>query len=322
VAEGTPVRIEDLCAVAVGSLRPRDEAERLLPTLLGLMGWTAAPELLGPQLRELLVRYCMDVPLNISWYVRKLEVARRRNGRQVGLAIAGGVAAIAVAVAVPLLAVVLSPAPQGAATLAADVTVIAIGLLGIGQVLASRADVKAQIGAFWTASSGLKEHLLDFVETWRGRLAPLCPGAGQAGPDPAALAAALAELRVALVQELKAARIIAREERAAFFATFRSPSEVLAVVSSAFEGVRGRQAEALVAARQLVRPEAQTNAVTTARRALLDARAASQAARAYHGAVKAAGVDPRLAEEAQVAALRAQAEEIKAQATLDAIVAA
>lgn len=320
--ERANLHIEDLCEVEVGSHRSRAQAREIVSPLLVLMGWHGDSSPLGPEVEEALLRYCMDVPLNISWYEKELARLRRRLQKFVSWSIAAGILVIALALAIPLIGIFFHQKPELITTIAADVVLIVMGLGGIGQVLASRSDLRAQVAGFWSASSDLKEQLFDFVETWRGKLAAVCPEPGKPPSDPAVLGAIRAELRVALAQELKEARKIVRQERAAFLATFRAPSEVLSLVTSTFETLRGKQTESLVAQKGLLHPDAQTNAVTAARRALLEATASVQSARALEDGLKAAGADADQGalRDARMAFIRAEAEVVKAKAILESVV--
>jgi hypothetical protein len=174
-----------------------------------------------------------------------------------------------------------------------QLTVFAGGALTVLQVIAALTDGKARLTIFWKAASDLKELLYTFEAKWCGK------AMGEAG------------FVDAVEEALRNARAVTRAERMDFFATLRSPSDVVAIASNAADVLRGRRAQATVLT---VHHE---EAVAEARRALASARAAVAASEFRTNALTDAG-----AREAEKTVLvNAQSEVVKADKLLHDLMA-
>src|SRR4029079_17489276 len=104
-----------------------------------------------------------------------------------------------------------------------QLTIFAGGALTVLQVIAALADGKALLTIFWKASSDLKELLYTFEQKWCGKAAVEAGGGFCAGSG----------FCEAVDEALRASRAVTRAERVDFFATLRSPSDVVAIASNA-----------------------------------------------------------------------------------------
>jgi hypothetical protein len=181
----------------------------------------------------LLVRYAMDVPLNIAWYERaKLRASVRQGWSMIGV-LCFGLCAMG-ATAIPTL---WKPSDATEASITtAQIAIFVAMAYGVLQVIASLTDQKQKIAGFAKASADLKEGLFTFEETWRGKPL-LCDGELEPG------------FASALLQEIANARRITREERDAYFASRPSTTEVAGVLGTAIDAV-GRGAQSYGALRQ------------------------------------------------------------------------
>lgn len=286
------------------SRRSRNEADMELAQLLRYLelGDPDAARLRKSKLSNLLLRYTMELPLNISWYMQKVISAQAQNNKQRIGAISLVVAALAFTVIILLVGPGKGWFNLSAANLATYGAFLSTALIGIGQTLNSASDTRAQIASFWKASSDLKEQLYSFIETWRNRVDPSDPHV-------------MAEWEAALWAGLKEARRIVSEERSRFFATLKSPSEILSAASGLLDTLRGRQKEVLTVLTDAgARPSLDRAQVVTASKALLDADAGLKAAeallRTYQSdpAVLASARKEELQEQAKLAVLKAQAD--------------
>ena len=271
-----------------------------LGVLLERLGATAVAidQLAEPQ-RRLLLKYCIEVPLNIAWYDDAKRRVEQKLRRTYALVVFCVVVASSVLAALVWVEDELVSAQIGTLVLAFGVVL---------QVLAGGADTKAQLGAFWRASSDLKEGLFTFLHTWKDRAFD-----AEGRPDP--------ELEVALWQELSNARRICREERETYFATFRSPTDVANVITQPLSDLRMRGAEVSSVRgqdRQMGRDLARdaTFQLAASRRALIDAKAIVAQRKARLDALVAdKGAEPDVAA-AKLALADAEAEVVRASEVL------
>jgi hypothetical protein len=294
---------------ASSSYRPREDAEkqaRVLLARLALPAGQAKAAEACKDLFQLLVRFAAEIPLNVVWYEQKLKWGLGVQRWSVPFVIAFGVALLGLTGFVGLGG---SAADQTFnATRIAVMVAVAFGTL---QMVATALDYKARIGGFWQAMSDLKELLFTFEETMRGK--PLVDTAKEPTPTPEAL--------LALWQALRAARKISRDERTNYFATFRSPTDVLQAAASAIDVVRGKRADETAAVKQLQAPaDALSARIDQLRGNVLDARAAASAAASKATAVSELIKDKKATaaqeSEAALAAVAANAEVVRAETAL------
>lgn len=260
--------------LAVGCQREQEQAKREMDVLLArLRVPSAVRDNLGDAERRLLLKYCIEVPLNILWYDRRRKLVERK------LRVSYAIIVVCVLVAVGMLAALTWMNDD---VVTSQIGTLVIGLGVVMQLLAGSTDTKAQLGSFWRASADLKEGLFTFLHSWEGKAC---------GPEEQGLSP---DFEVAIWQELSNARRICREERDAYFATFRSPTEVTAMLTQPLTDVRMRVAEVAAARAQdgqvdkdLVR-EASFQ-MANARRALIDAKATVAQRKSRLDALVAAG---------------------------------
>ncbi|HEX3596446.1 MAG TPA: hypothetical protein VHU80_15155 [Polyangiaceae bacterium] len=213
-----------------GSHRSHDDAAQALTVLRTRLdvphGATLAQEL-----EHELLRYCVDVILNVTWYDRARRREESKNAWMTAFMIALMIVALVLVGASSLASVTPSVTTQNGVL---QLTLFAGGALTVLQVIAALGDGKARLTIFWKASADLKEALYTFERRWRGKCT--APGdGGILGPDP--------EFAVALADAIGAAHAVTRAERLDFFATLRSPSDVAAIATTAFDSFRGRRAD-------------------------------------------------------------------------------
>jgi hypothetical protein len=195
---------------------------------------------------EALLTYCIEGPLNISWYDGRIAAWRRQKNAFLTLT-------IVITVGVVALLVWRNSSDSMVAQLSASVA----ALLACVRILAGAADVTTQLGGFWRARADLKEQFLTFEHGWRGKVV---------GAD-----GAVAEgFETALWQEITNARHVVRTERDTYFSTFKAPVDAVATATSGLEALFGRaqQVQTLRAA-----PSPLAQAVNDARTKLDQARA-------------------------------------------------
>jgi hypothetical protein len=237
--------------------RAPESAERALRVLVKRLH--ADIERFDPETRRLLHRYCSEVVLNIEWYDR----ARRGEAFKNSVATTGMVALMIIALVLLFLAAsVPAILHSGASDAMLSLTVFGGGVLTILQVMASGGDARARMTIFWKASSDLKEALYTFEDKWRERT--VVTESDKVVVDP--------KFRDALLEELRGARAITRGERLEFFATVRTPADVLSTAMAAADGLRGRRTDVTTAL------SARTQRIADATKAAADARGAVAAA--------------------------------------------
>lgn len=281
------------------SRRARHEAEKAVAVLRSRLD---IPEgaALDHDLAHALLRFCTDVVLNIEWYER----ARRREESKNRWMTRGMVALMVIALVLLFVSSLLPSLQDGIGTPSGvlELTVFAGGALTVLQVIAALADGKARLTIFWKAASDLKELLYTFEAKWCGKAA-VTNAEGTCG--------AAAGFFEAVDDALRDARAVTRAERVDFFTTLRSPSDVVAIASSAADVLRGRRTPATILTVQ------HEEAVAEARRALASARAAVAASEFRMNASTDAGV--REAE--KIVLVNAQSEVVKAEKLLHDLMA-
>lgn len=180
------------------------------------------------EMMRMLVRYCMDFPLNITWYQR----ATAYNVWQQRLA---GLFVVTLSVLALIVTAVPAMLPSfGGKTIteqtsiSAQIAVFVTATFGILRILAIATDRKACIGTFWKASADLKEALFTFEEAWRKKVVGKDSSVSQ-------------EFVTALLGELRFARKVARAERDSYFSAFNSPVDLMNTVSTGIDLVRTRR---------------------------------------------------------------------------------
>ncbi len=194
---------------------------------------------------EALLTYCIEGPLNISWYDQRIAAWRRQKNFFLGLC-------IVITVGVVALLVWRKSTDSTIAQLSALVAV----LLTCVRILSGAADVTTQLGGFWRARADLKEQFLTFEHGWRGHVV---------------VSGAIADgFETALWQEITNARHVVRVERDTYFSTFKAPAEAIAGTAGGIDALFGRvrEVQTLRAA-----PSPLAQAVSDARTKLDQARA-------------------------------------------------
>jgi hypothetical protein len=280
------------------SRRTRQSAEKAVAVLRSRLD---IPEgsVLDRDLAHALLRFCTEVVLNIEWYER----ARRREESKNGW-MTRGMVALMIAALVLLFVSSLLPSLQAGVQTPSGVlqlTIFAGGALTVLQVVAALADGKARLTIFWKASSDLKELLYTFEQKWCGKAVVEAGGVLGVG----------AGFLDAVEDALRASRAVTRAERLEFFTTLRSPSDIVAIASSAAGVLRDSRAQAAVLTVQ------HEEAVAEARRALAAARAAVAASEFRMNALTDAAA--RSAEKTVL--LNAQSEVVKGEKLLHDLLA-
>lgn len=250
---------------------------------------------LPEELEKLLLRYCTETTLNILWYER----ARRREQRAMHLRTYLMIGLMTVAlglICVSAFRPVENSAAQGSAVF--PFAFLAGGALTVLQVVAGLGDNKARLAIFWKASADLKEALYTFEHKWHGRVYQGTPLSLSGDFD------------AAVSEELRLASTVTRSERLEFFATLRSPSDVVAVASGAVTNLRAQRAEGTAAA------SARGERIAAARKAASEARAAVEAAQ-----FRVDHLDDAAEKKTEQAALvKARAEVVRTQAILQELI--
>jgi hypothetical protein len=202
------------------------EAEPQLATLRASPAW------------EALLTYCIEGPLNIDWYDRRIAAWRRQKSIFVTLC-------IVITIGVVALLLWRNSTDSMVAQLSASVA----ALLACVRILAGAADVTTQLGGFWRARADLKEQFLTFEHGWHGHVI-------------AANGAVADGFETALWQEITNARHVVRAERDTYFSTFKAPADLVAIAGGSLDALLGRvqQVQTLRAA-----PSPLSQAVTDAR---------------------------------------------------------
>jgi hypothetical protein len=251
--KGEPIESDAEAAVWQDlSRRKLAEGERLGRVLLFRLGIekdVRAALAENERFMRALARWAIEFPLNIQWYDQAIPRQQRVFGLSRGLSLGLGLATIVGTTVLVLL-------NQGVNT--SQFGVLIAGIFGVMQLLAAGSDPKAQLGGFRKARADLKESMFTFQETWRGRVVitdAADPDKGLPSPD----------FMTALYQEIRTGRKIAREERDTFFGTFKSPTEILGVASSAVDVLRSRRTELVGAIKDAGAGEVAHDAAVAAR---------------------------------------------------------
>jgi hypothetical protein len=159
-------------------------------------------------------RFCTDFILNIDWYDR--NVVTQQVWRAVWLLAFFVVGGAAIVVAIVLAS---SRLKGGQPTvIAAQVSAVLGGIIGVMKALASLDDSKARLALFWNARSDLKDALYRFETNWRDRV--------------------IVDGRIAptfiddLERRIRLAQKVERTERSGFFATYKSPTDLVDALSA------------------------------------------------------------------------------------------
>lgn len=206
------------------SRRTIEKALSALGVLLGRLQIPLKPDELDGQERRMLLRYCSDYPVNIGWYQEHAATQERKATSQRRLIIRVGIFL--------LLATLAAPAVAGwrmSSAVSIQLVVSLVGLLVGGaltalKLLATGFDASVRQGIFWNAGADLKEGLYLFEEKWAGKAV----SNGKLTSD----------FLVAIQLELDRARAIGNTEKRAFFATYKSPSDLLTAVSGGMDAAK------------------------------------------------------------------------------------
>ena len=175
--------------------------------------------------RNLLVRYCLETTLNIRWYEWKNAKERRwRTGLTVFTVVVG------LAVLVMILLIPWLSAQETTSWLdyaVAQLGFLALGCLGILELVVTTLDTRERIRIFWQASSELKQQVYSFESQWKGRAVD------------AQTNHLLPEFVKALSEAVESARKLVRAEREQFFTTLASPTSILDSLRQDVTGVIG-----------------------------------------------------------------------------------
>lgn len=239
-----------------------------------------------PESARLLRSLAMLNTTGIAWYDEARAYEERGRRRLVRLTIG-----LSVSVLIGLVVLVTRRGESGALVDGSSAAaVLAAAFLGVVRIMASAANHQQKIVVFWRASSALKDRIYGFESVWNqhndpGRRRALLDATGRPAD----------ELLDALLTEVSEARAIRRNEKEAFFATLRSPEDLLAMAESVL--TRGASdARALVEGRRARDQETQADLPRSATR--ID-RERAAARRALEAAVQKQSTLDRLADEAR-----------------------
>jgi hypothetical protein len=160
--------------------------------------------------------YAAQFPLNIRWYDDAVKHEQKKRVALICVVITVAVSAIG-----GMLGLAVLSGSRGT-VLTAQLGALISGVLLCLQLLTSVTDFKARFAVFWKARSELKEALYTFEDKWKGRVEDKT----------------LAEFQKDLREELAKARMIGAQEQEAFFATLKSPGEILTTAMTAFDQVK------------------------------------------------------------------------------------
>jgi len=250
---------------------------------------------IGPDTERLLLKYCIEVPLNIAWYERARRSAQtimRAQRLCVVVIMLGGLGAVAW----------ITTSQIDKQLVTAQIGTMLATLLFALQVLVTATDKKAQLGGFWRASADLKEGWYTFEQSWSGRV-PL-------------ERAALAEFETAVWQEIHNARKIARTEREAYFNTFKSAGELLTLASAGLDTVRsrGQQLAAQLKEDNAISGDARAAArkqLSDVRQKLMESKASIAASEAKEAALRDTAAAAEEIQAASKATISARAELVR-----------
>jgi hypothetical protein len=175
--------------------------------------------------------WAMEFPLNIQWYNQEIPKHQKAFTRSRYASMVFGIGMVGL-----LVALIFRNGAVGTAQFGVVVTAI----FGVLQILAAGSDPKARLGAFRKARADLKEAMFTFQENWRDRSIVLEGSEADPKPSP--------DFMTAIYQDIRAGRKIARDERDAFFDTFKSANEILGAASTSLDAIRARRGD-LVSAR-------------------------------------------------------------------------
>jgi hypothetical protein len=302
----------------LGSQRVREHALAEVITLLTRLQ-ADAPATAGLREHPLLIRYAMDVPLNIEWYEHAKSRANVRQGWSVLGVLLFGLAAMGATAIPPLWK---PPGAEVASIATAQIAIFVAMAYGVLQVIASLTDQKQKIAGFAKASADLKEGLFTFEETWRGKTL-VCAATAPTESTVRSIQPPTIEpsFASALLQEIATARRTARDERDAYFAARPSPTELSSMFGTAIDAVGrstasyaelrasqaepGRSAKASVAA-----------SIAEQRQRLIDAKAVLKGKQKRLELLAAGGTAEQL-DQAKLELLDAEAALVEAQTRFD-----
>jgi len=322
----------------------KQQAELFLVDGLGLTAEEKEQFLRDIEAKNLLYRYASEVILNIAWYVQHLALYQKQQQARTRWTL------VACCFFIVLLCIPsFSPNAAGylrSTLIGAQLTLLATLVLGLVQLVATMTDLRGRISAVWQASSDLKEAFFTFEENWHHKVfspapasqnapAPaIQPSPAAASPNAPASASQVPPAPVsqispdfisALNQEIRLARKVGRDERTAFFASQKSPSDVVSAATGIIDGLRGRRQELLNAQTALASATAASNAadaqrLSKARDDLANAKATLNARQAKVVALDRMNVAADEKNKAAIALIDAQSEVARCQSYLDMVV--
>lgn len=314
----------------------KQQAELFLVDGLGLTGEEKEQFLRDIEAKSLLYRYASEVILNIAWYVQHLGLYQKQQQARTRWTL------VACCFFIVLLCIPsFSPDAAGylrSTLIGAQLTLLATLVLSLVQLVATMTDLRGRISQVWQASSDLKEAFFTFEENWRHKVfspapasqpspppaSPNAPAwAGQVPPAPASQISP--DFISALNQEIRLARKVGRDERTAFFASQKSPSDVVSAATGIIDALRGRRQELLNAQTALASATAASNAadaqrLSKARDDLANAKAILNARQAKVDALDRMNAAADEKTKAAIALIDAQSEVARSQSYLDMVV--
>jgi hypothetical protein len=222
-------------APRVGRHREREHAEREREVLLDrleVVGDARAVVLADGELARLLTRFCLDVPMVIEWYARRIRRGLVLHYAALGFCVVAAVLLLAVVTVAPL-STRMSVTWQS--EVFARLMIMTAGGFALLRLLARLGDGRARLMAFWRASSDLKDVLYSLEEDWRDRV--MVDGR-RVHP----------ELAAAVHHALARARLIVAAEKESFFRLLIGADELVETTAGSAEAVQPK-AVALFAAR-------------------------------------------------------------------------
>lgn len=219
----------------VGRHRDREQAEREREVLLDRLEVDRARHaevLADGELARLLTRFCLDVPMVIQWYARRMRRGLVAHYAALGFCVVAAVLLLAVVTVAPLSS---RAAVAWQSEVFARLTIMTVGGFALLRLLARLGDRRARLMAFWKASSDLKDLLYSLEEDWRHRL---FDEHGHVHADFAA----------AVHRTLARARLVVAAEKESFFRLIAGADELVEQASSAVEALQPK-AVALFATR-------------------------------------------------------------------------
>lgn len=224
------------------------------------------------EVRNLLVQMGADFSANIAYYEQQVRMVQKKlllsQAAAIGVVLALLVALVALVA--PWQPVVRTLSVEQSSYWVAQISLVGTAAFAALKAMAVGTNYKARLTAFWQAAADLREDLCTFEANWQDKLSTR---EALLSPD----------LRVALYEELRAARMIVRRERGAYIDALASPNDIFSSASDVLGSLDARIAT-VMQTRQSAVAGAEALSVTTARdvadtrRKLLEAKSKLSAA--------------------------------------------